>query len=89
MIVHELNQQEEQPIPIDENAWGKDQDIVFEHNTRTKVIRLIAVIYIFLNIIIGLLFSSNSMLINIVVFLYLAPNTIILLHYLKLIQEKM
>ena len=79
----------EEATPLDTVEWGKDQEVVFKHNTRIKAIRILAVVYIFLNILVGILFTSNSMLINIVVFLYLAPNTLILLHYLKLIQEKM
>ena len=68
--------------------WGKVQKVVFKHNIRIRIIRILAVIYIFLNIVIGILFTSNYLLVNIVVFLYLVPNTIILLHYLKLIHEK-
>ncbi|MFX0209081.1 MAG: hypothetical protein ACFFDT_24065 [Candidatus Hodarchaeota archaeon] len=72
----------------EKTEWGKGAKITFKHGVRTRIIRILAVIYIFLNIIIGILFTSNSMLVNLVVFLYLAPNTIILLHYLKLIHEK-
>jgi hypothetical protein len=74
--------------PLETATWGKDSGIIFKHGSRIRFFRFLAIIYVFLNIIIGVLFASNSLLINVVVFLYLAPNTIILLHYLKLIREK-